>query len=130
MSAKKIPEWMREKIERLAKEKAARWNCFPADALNAWTGDALTTLRGELFACPELARVLPPHLTQDVSGNALSAMSAAEVGALLICDADASEVANVCGSDDLVEFLALKWQALSDLLAEEEGASGVHQSAA
>lgn len=121
MTAAKIPEWMSQKLERLARERAARDGCSPAEAINVMTGDAFATLGAELSAFPDCARFLPVSFARNLRAGSFSALSALELAALVIADADAQTASVVAGPNDVVEFTALKIRALADLLRAEGG---------
>lgn len=116
MTAAKIPEWMSAKIATLAREKLARDGCSPAEAVNVMTGDAFATLGAELSAFPHLAGLLPLSLSRNIKSGAFSALTALELAAIVIADSDAQAASVVAGPDDVVEFTALKWCSLADLL--------------
>lgn len=116
-----IPTWMASKVTKLARAKAQSEGCSPATALDTLTGEAFTTLAAELAAFPELLQVLPKQLGKNIMAGAFSALSAYELAAIVIANADAEAVAAVAGADDLAEFTALKFQALAGLLGAGDG---------
>lgn len=121
MSAENIPEWMSEKIGRLAKEKAARDGCSPAETVNTLAGEAFQTLEAELTAFPELSQAVPNRLSKNIRTGAFCALSAFELAAIVITDADAQRASIVAGPDDEKEFFAFKWKSIADLLGAEGG---------
>lgn len=117
------PAWMTEKVSRLATERAKRERGEPADALNLLCGEAFQTLNSEMKAFPNLARWLPSTFARNLQVGAFGALSALELAAIIIADSDAQAASVVAGPDDVVEFTALKWCSLANLLrAEGDGA--------
>lgn len=118
--------WMTDKIATLAKDKSARDGNSPADSINAISGEVFQTMRGELTAFPDCARLLPVSLARNLRAGSFSALSAFELGCLVIADADAQAATPCAGPDDISAFTNLKFEALAELLkAEDEGVRNV-----
>jgi hypothetical protein len=115
-----LPDWMSKKVSGLADERARRDGVNLTDVVNLISGDAFTTLSAELATFPELAKLSPSTLGRNIRTGAFCALSAFELAAIVITDADAQTASIVAGPNDLAEFTTLKWQSLGSLLQEAE----------
>lgn len=116
-----LPQWMAEKIRKLANSRALRENTGLSNALDVLSGEAFQELENELARFPELSRILSNSLSRNICTGALSALTALELAAIIITDNDAQMASIIASPEDLVEFTTLKICALSNLLGEEGG---------